>query len=548
MIIHGTVAARPPVVSALALSTTRATLVSNVVNVVLDSVVASATALSHCPPSSSFPDLGVHVDVRLPDDLEVPAEPGDAVLDHRRRRLPGLLEGGAAAAGDQGQALVGLGVVALDPRGRGVADVGEGAVPDVADGHRSPAEGDQTDDQRDRADAGGDHQADVEPSLEAPGETDLDPDQQTEHGQSDHGEQDRDPGVHLALGPVGVGRDQIVQDGHRVGPQTAAGVAEVLGADGEALAVVGPRQLDVLGVVDQLDVERGERVPVARFRIGGLGDQLRGLCDRVVVRLALVRLLETADQERVGGVGVGPQQVGLDLLDTDQLGGRRLGPLQRGRQQQEGRQPPDPEDQPGGDHQGGQPAQLPGRVVRLRLRRCRRLDRQRRRRRGRGVLSRGGGDRCWCRRGGPGGLRHGISSLSSGSGGLGSVVSGLAGLARLGGCERIVVDGSTGSPSSRSSGSSSRSCAIVGSATSRRRQACRPMAPSSRLRAYRPLPNVGPRGWPPTRWRNGSRSLPARRSRHSRRDVGRWPAARRRRSRRTRWWSGTGWPDRGSGR
>ena len=34
----------------------------------------------------------------------------------------------------------------------------------------------------------------------------------------------------------------------------------------------------------------------------------------------------------------------------------------------------------------------------------------------------------------------------------------------------------------------------VGSSTSRSRQAWRPMASSSRFRAKRPLPNIGPRG------------------------------------------------------
>ena len=59
--------------------------------------------------------------------------------------------------------------------------------------------------------------------------------------------------------------------------------------------------------------------------------------------------------------------------------------------------------------------------------------------------------------------------------------------------------------SSRSSGSSSRSCSRVGSSTSRRRQAWRPIAASRTFRAKRPFPKPSPRGVAARISRNRSR-------------------------------------------
>ena len=66
-------------------------------------------------------------------------------------------------------------------------------------------------------------------------------------------------------------------------------------------------------------VQVGEHVPVGRLCLGGVGDRAAHLVDGVVVRLALGRRLQPADQERVGGERVGPVERGLDVLHAHQL-------------------------------------------------------------------------------------------------------------------------------------------------------------------------------------------------------------------------------------
>ena len=209
------------------------------------------------------------------------------------------------------------------------------------------------------------------------------------------------------------------------------------------------------------------------------------------------------------------------------------------------RQPATPKTTTGHDHQRGQPAQLP-RACRSARRRGR-LDRQRRRFAAAAFWAAGEAAGA-VRRGGPGGWL--TASPRCRAPVLGIELAGRrTGGSRLGRCsptDRHV--GGSGS-SSRSSGSSSRSCSTVGSSTSRSRQACRPMA---RLQQVAGEPAVAERR--PARRaatgsrRSGVRQSRARRSRRPRPAAGRSPAARRRCSRRTRWWSGTGWPVPGSGR
>ena len=170
---------------------------------------------------------------------------------------------GPGAAGDQGQALVGLGVVGLDPRRRRRAltsvNVPSRVVQPVLPSRPSAISAD-----RPARPAADDRRRRSRPALirrwnRRASQTWA----STTAGRARAGRRrsnrPADPGVHLVAGPVGVGGDQVVQDRQRVGPQPRAGVAEVLGADREALPVVGPGQLDGRGVVDQLGVQRGER-------------------------------------------------------------------------------------------------------------------------------------------------------------------------------------------------------------------------------------------------------------------------------------------------
>ena len=96
---------------------------------------------------------------------------------------------------------------------------------------------------------------------------------------------------------------------------------------GQALAVVGPGLLDqpVVGEQGRLSApsaswSAGCAVAASAIRRAAVGHRV----DEV---LALLGRLETADQEGVGGVGVRADQVGVDRLDPDQLGGVRLGAL-----------------------------------------------------------------------------------------------------------------------------------------------------------------------------------------------------------------------------
>ena len=182
---------------------------------------------SQLPPSSSLRISVCTVDVGVPLGLRCrTARAQLRFADHRSgRALPGGLEGRPGAAGDQGQALVGLGVVGLDPGVGGRVDRGEAAVLDGAPPRCSV-------DSRaiSRRPAG----PAARPTRPACRRLMVRRKRRasqtwptTTAARTSSAQRPRRPGRSRSsirsLGPVGVGRDQVVQDRQGVGAELGAG-------------------------------------------------------------------------------------------------------------------------------------------------------------------------------------------------------------------------------------------------------------------------------------------------------------------------------------
>ena len=111
-------------------------------------------------------------------------------------------------------------------------------------------------------------------------------------------------------------------------PQLSACVAQVLGADREPLAVVCARLLDRRRVADDLLIESRQGCGVGWLCLGSLDDERAGAAQRLVVHRTLCWRLQAANQECVGGGRIRAEQVGLDLLNPDELRGVRFGTAQ----------------------------------------------------------------------------------------------------------------------------------------------------------------------------------------------------------------------------
>ena len=161
--------------------------------------------------------------------------------------------------------------------------------------------------------------------------------------------------------------------GKRVGAEVRARVLEVLRTDGQGLAVVGARLLDLARVGEQRLVERAQCRSVGGLALAASAMSFEAEVIAVVVLGALGRRLQPADQEGVGGVGIGLDDAVLDGLDPDQLVGVGAGPgkCAVGRAEREaGRQS---EHQAGDDRQGSDPPQLPGRALEAGAHGCRQI-------------------------------------------------------------------------------------------------------------------------------------------------------------------------------
>ena len=123
----------------------------------------------------------------------------------------------------------------------------------------------------------------------------------------------------LRAGRVGIqeGLDQC----HPPAAQVGAGLAQIGGTDGEALPVVGSRNLHVGAVSQHERRQFGQRGLVGRLGLGGGGDRRGGPGERIVIGGTLRVRLQPADEEGVGGQGVGSEQVHLEVLDADHLVG-----------------------------------------------------------------------------------------------------------------------------------------------------------------------------------------------------------------------------------
>ena len=135
--------------------------------------------------------------------------------------------------------------------------------------------------------------------------------------------------------------------GNVVGPQLRAGIAEVLGAHWEPLAIVGARLLDRGCVIDDLLVQSGQCRAVGGLCPGRLGDQRAGAAHCLVVGGTLSWRLQATDQKCVCRGGIRAEQVGLDLLDPNELGGIGFGTTQREREIGEGQRTDETDDQAG---------------------------------------------------------------------------------------------------------------------------------------------------------------------------------------------------------
>ena len=244
-----------------------------------------------------------------------------------------------------------------------------------------------------------------------------------------------------------LGLAQALQRRQRIGAQQVRGLAQVGGAERDARGGCSPvptRPAPCICVTTSFTLAstRG----VLRVDARGLGEGRRRGGDALLVRAARGGRLEPADQERIGQVRVGEDEIGPDRLHAYQLGGVRSRIRQRARTARRG-----DEGEQAEDHD-------------IRVRRTHRRDAcvQECPRMSRGQPGAPPGrSRWWLWRGragwpGPGlgrSDRHQIVSLVVIESSLSS-----------GGC---TVSGS----SPRSSATSSRSCATVGSASSRRRHA-----------------------------------------------------------------------------
>ena len=354
--------------------------------------------------------------------------------------------------------------------------------------------------------------------------------------------------VHLVGRPLRVGLDQRVQ--RRAGRRPAdrrwrrAGTAR----RPESPAGCWPGPARSVGVVTTSSFSAGSASPSAGCASAAAAISSRRLGDRLVVRPALGGRLQTADQEGVrrGGVGARAGRSGSVCTRTSCSASASARDSARACSAKQA--PPDDREQEP-DHQDADGQQLQP---------ARRLARLRPGRRGRHRGRSAGGDGLLCRRRS---RRCGRADSSiwltvlllalSRLEGLGRPARRRARRMRVRSCPfgrispRIPWPDRPPGRRAAARGAASR----VGSATSRSRQACRPMAASSRFRAKRALPN--------DRAARGGRQdrlepppgvvgdVVVGRRRHADEDR---DAARRRCSRRTRSWYGTGWPAPGSGR
>ena len=243
--------------------------------------VASATAPSQSPASSSpricwwteaYCDHGRGL--RL-GGRRVLRQLGELGVDGRVRGLPGLLERAARAAGDEGEALVRLGV---EPGDAGLGRGQRGGVDAVAGGVDTLLDRQEPD----RADHQG-HEHHQRRRREREVDVAPGPSGQPDQGEPEHdqGEQARDDqpqgrscGSVELLGDAGVvGLAQVLQQREGGRAQVGAGFLEVLRPDREGLTVVRPGLFDLARVGDERLVERAEGVPVRRLVLRGLGDR-----------------------------------------------------------------------------------------------------------------------------------------------------------------------------------------------------------------------------------------------------------------------------------